>query len=214
MGCACGRHIAVLTSQFCREQDLANYLDAKDYKNALVLALSMDQPRRLLGLLSDILSDRSYGAQDDTSSHPLLTPVIGELHSSDIYRLLEYIRDWNARSRDADIAQAILHIILKTHSISDILSAKAEASGLETAVIDSSAKRQVAKGSVNEIIDALLPYTERHYARMNRLQQESAFLGYIIAQMDEYAPEIDEPVEFTKPKTNGFHNADDLSEDE
>ena len=36
---------------------------------------------------------------------------------------------------------------------------------------------------LNEIIDAIVPYTERHFERMDRLMQQSQFLSYTVAQM-------------------------------
>lgn len=163
-----------------RSQDLANYMEVKDYRNAILLALSMDQPRRLLGLLRDILSE-------DMDNIAMLKEVFKSLESGDIFRLLEYIRDWNARSRDSDVAQAVLNILFKTRSLADIEKATPSASTLEEPV----SLRKSNQTSTAELIQALLPYTERHYARADRLEQESAFLDFILAHMDEYAMPID-----------------------
>ena len=154
-----------------KAQDLANYVDAKDYTNAVLLALSMDQPRRLLGLLRDILSE------DQSQT---LRTVLERLGEGDIFRLLEYIRDWNARSKDSDVAQTVLHTLFKTRTTAQILAAAPSATGLEG---DNS---KASSGNIGDILDALLPYTERHYARADRLEQESAFLDFMLAQMDEF----------------------------
>ena len=156
-----------------KAQDLANYVDAKDYTNAVLLALSMDQPRRLLGLLRDMLSE------DQAQT---LHAVLERLGSNDIFRLLEYIRDWNARSKDSDVAQTVLHTLFKTRSTAQILAAAPSATGLEVG----SDNAKASAGNIGDILDALLPYTERHYARADRLEQESAFLDFMLAQMDEF----------------------------
>jgi U3 small nucleolar RNA-associated protein 13 len=42
-----------------REQDLQNYLALADYKNAILLALSIDQPRRLFNLFKAVPTSRA-----------------------------------------------------------------------------------------------------------------------------------------------------------
>lgn len=171
-----------LTCSSLRAQDLANYMDVKDYRNAIILALSMDQPRRLLGLLRDILND-------DAQNMATLREVFKSLESGDIFRLLEYIRDWNAKSRDSDVAQATLNILFKTHSLADIMKASPASTGMED---EDSTRRKGPQTTITELIEALLPYTERHYARADRLEQESAFLDFILAHMDDYAMPVDD----------------------
>ncbi|KAK9899009.1 WD40 repeat-like protein [Cystobasidium minutum MCA 4210] len=166
--------------EILKSQDLANYMEIKDYRNAILLALSMDQPRRLLGLMRDILSD-------DPENVSMLKQIFKSLESGDIFRLLEYIRDWNAKSRDSDVAQAVLNILLKTHSLADIMKAAPSSTSLE----DSNTARKSSSTTVSELIQAILPYTERHYARADRREQESAFLDFILAHMDDYAMPID-----------------------
>ena len=180
--------IALEEETILRVQDLANYVDAKDYRNAFLLALSMDQPRRLLGLLQSILGDDT----DEWSS--MLAGVLESLAPGDVFRLLEYVRDWNARSRDSDVAQAVLHSLFRTHSAAQILAAAPGATGLEVADRDAKGSKSVSAG-IGDILEALMPYTERHYARADRLEQESAFLDFVLAQMDEYV---------TEPGTNGM----------
>lgn len=154
-------------------------MEIKDYKNAILLALSMDQPRRLLGLMREILSD-------DMDNINILKQVFKSLEAGDIFRLLEYIRDWNAKSRDSDVAQAVLNVLFKTHSLDDIMKAAPASTGLEEP-----GARKASQTTTSELIQALLPYTERHYARADRLEQESAFLDFILAHMDDYAMPVD-----------------------
>ena len=181
-----------------RQQDLANYVDAKDYRNAILLALSMDQPRRLFSLLSDILSDtKSLLSSQPSAGSIVLSEVLASLSKSDIFRLLEYVRDWNSRSRNADVAQSILYALLTTQSSSEILRAAPAVTGLEVNM--AKAKGPDPNISIGDIIEAMLPYTERHYARAERLEQESAFLDFVLGKMDEHVSELDEAAE---------HNAD------
>jgi U3 small nucleolar RNA-associated protein 13 len=168
-----------------KQQDLANYMDVKDYRNAILLALSMDQPRRLFLLLSDILAD---SASPESQATSILGDVLANLAPGDVFRLLEYVRDWNAKSRDSDVAQTVLHTLMRSQSAATILKAVPSATGLE---VEASAKPSAT--SIGDLIEALLPYTERHYARADRLEQESAFLDFVLAQMDEFVSIDDTP---------------------
>jgi len=38
---------------------------------------------------------------------------------------------------------------------------------------------------LKELVDALIPYTERHLSRMERLVQESYVVDYILGEMDD-----------------------------
>ena len=51
-----GREVALTDHDptFCREQDFENYVAIKDYSNAIRLALAMEQPKRLLRLLTEV----------------------------------------------------------------------------------------------------------------------------------------------------------------
>jgi len=44
-----------------REQELSNYLHKKDFKNAIRLSLELNQPRRLLRILSDVIENENQG---------------------------------------------------------------------------------------------------------------------------------------------------------
>ena len=41
--------------QILKEQALSNYLQAKDYRQAITLALSLDKPHRLFNIFSDLI---------------------------------------------------------------------------------------------------------------------------------------------------------------
>ena len=38
---------------------------------------------------------------------------------------------------------------------------------------------------MRELLEALIPYTERHLARMERLVQESYVVDYVLGEMDD-----------------------------
>ena len=53
---------------FFREQDLSNYLQMKDYKHAVELCLTLDKPRRLLSVFTEILDNGDSGRTNFFSS--------------------------------------------------------------------------------------------------------------------------------------------------
>jgi len=48
-----------------------------------------------------------------------------------------------------------------------------------------SAGADVGGTPLKELVDALIPYTERHLSRMERLLQESYVVDYILGEMDD-----------------------------
>lgn len=42
----------------------------------------------------------------------------------------------------------------------------------------------VTAGGLKEVVDGLIPYTERHLARMDRLLQESYVVDFLLEEMD------------------------------
>ncbi|CAG8465066.1 6401_t:CDS:10 [Gigaspora rosea] len=106
--------------QILKEQDLANYLLKKDYKNAITLAMSLNQPFRLLNLFKEILDNRAEGDTSITGSESI-DKIITTLSKEDIEQMLKYIRDWNTNAKNFRTAQTILNAILKTFSSEELL---------------------------------------------------------------------------------------------
>ncbi|KLO20068.1 WD40 repeat-like protein [Schizopora paradoxa] len=161
-----------------KDQDFANYVALKDYRSAISLALSMDQPGRLFALFKELLSmGDSPGSDSEGNSH-VTSSVIRNLPPAELAKLMRHIRTWNANARTSMVAQAILHAIFKLRTTDDVSEALGQTSG-STATTSS---REA--NSVSEIVQALTPYTERHLARLDRLVQDSYVLDFILAEMD------------------------------
>jgi U3 small nucleolar RNA-associated protein 13 len=182
-----------------REQDFENYLSIKDYSNAILLALSMDQPRRLLKLFTEVRA----AASDDSSSLTGSTNVDAVLKSLtpvDLRQLLFYVKDWNTVSRTAEIAQAVLYAVLKMHSAEAVLACLEppveaptfeEDAGEDDDGDDGDTKLKAKKKKkremkAGEILQALLPYTERHMTRADKMVRESFIVEHLLGQMDSF----------------------------
>jgi U3 small nucleolar RNA-associated protein 13 len=150
-----------------REQDFLNYVALRDYKRAIEVALSLGHPGRLLQLFKELKGDSGVTGSADVDE------VLRTLTSEDLVRLLRYIRDWNTRASSAAIAQRVLHAVMKLRQAEDIARAFDNASTAED------------KDDLRELVEGLIPYTERHLARMERLVQESYVVDYVLREMDD-----------------------------
>jgi U3 small nucleolar RNA-associated protein 13 len=159
-----------------REQDFLNYVALQDYRRAIEVALSLGHPGRLLQLFKELKGDSGVTGSPDVDR------VLQELASTDLVRLLFYVRDWNTRASSTAIAQRVLHAIMKLRSAEDIANA-----------FENSGTGDEQNG-LHELVEGLIPYTERHLARMERLVQESYVVDYVLKEMDDGLAEDDDEV--------------------
>lgn len=163
-----------------------------DYKRAILLALSLAQPGRLLSLFRTVISTRAESASEDSASGiPLLDKIVKSLEGTDIIKLLSYVRDWNTQAKTSAIAQTILFAIVKLQSAEHMIQAfKDSTSERRIESFDEDAEPPATKPApagetaLKEMVEALIPYTERHLSRMDRLLQESYVVDYILGEMD------------------------------
>lgn len=165
-----------------------NYVSLHDYRKAIELALTMGQPGRLLTLFKDIQS----GEPGSITGHTSVDEVIRTLSGFDLARLLRYVRDWNANAKTSRVAQGLLYAMVKLRSVEDVMGAFGDEAML--AALSSGAEDElprvvtkVGAGStiLKDLVDALIPYTERHLSRMERLVQESYVVDYVLGEMDD-----------------------------
>ncbi|KAF9110873.1 U3 small nucleolar RNA-associated protein 13 [Mortierella sp. AM989] len=147
--------------QVLKEQELSNYLQRKDWKNAITLALSLEQPFRLLQLFNQILRDRP---EHDTSVTGLaaVDKVLKGLSLDQIAKLLGYVRDWNTHAKNMRPAQTVLHAILRQRKVQEMIEVP----------------------GIKDLLDGLLPYSERHFQRVEALSVRSYVVDYTVQAMD------------------------------
>ncbi|KAF8699864.1 WD40 repeat-like protein, partial [Rhizoctonia solani] len=179
------------------EQNFTNYLALNDYRNAILLALTMDQPGRLYNLFKSVRATRptksiASRAPDADSLHNItgsaqVDQVLATLSGPDLVRLLGHVRTWNASARTSTVAQTVLHAILSTHTTEDIIAAfgKADTEDGLDAEFGKMLKGKDKPGmDLRSIVDGLIPYTERHLTRAERLVQDSFVVDYVLGEMD------------------------------
>lgn len=164
-----------------------NYLALHDYRQAIQLALAMEQPGRLLALFKNISA-----TPDPTPSitgNAAVDEVLRTLAPADLARLLRYLRDWNATARTSGVAQRVLHAVMKFRAAEDIARAFGDDSALAAVETSGGALAKTGSGAgataLKDWVEAMIPYTERHLARMDRLLQESYIVDYMLGEMDD-----------------------------
>lgn len=153
------------------DQRLQNYAYAGNYREAITLALQMDQPGRLFSLFKSVVETE---APDEGSMSGLdaVDDVLANLADEQLYKLLLRLRDWNTNVRSAPVAQKILWTVARSYPASRLASLKP-------------AGKVGAKGSLKDILDAIRAYSERHYKRVEELIDESYLLDFTLNEMDE-----------------------------
>ncbi|KAK7203227.1 WD40-repeat-containing domain protein [Myxozyma melibiosi] len=144
-----------------KEQDLANFIFRKEWKNAIILALSLDHPARLLNLFRTVMTD--HHEPGSVTGLREVDGVLSSLAPEQLARLLRRVRDWNTKARTATVAQRILHVVLVSYPPEKLLEVQ----------------------DIKRTLDALIPYTERHFGRMTDLVEESYLVDFVLRQMDE-----------------------------
>lgn len=160
-----------------------------DYRRAIELALAMQQPGRLLALFGDIRSAAlEQGSPNDTSvsGDHALDEVLRTLPSSDLSLLLRYVRDWNTNAKTSGVAQSVLYCVLKLRPAEDVVQAL-DHKAVEGAGGSEHDSRQPigTASSLKDMVDVLIPYTQRHLTRLDRLVQESFVVDYVLNEMDD-----------------------------
>lgn len=159
-----------------------NYIMIKDYHNALVLALSLNQPGRLLSLFKQIILSSQDDLEGQEVSKSAMDAVLKKLSPQDLIKLLKHVRDWNTSAKTSGVSQTILYSLLKLRPVDEI--AEAFNSTIKfNGMIEPPVSKDAAL-TLSELVQAMLPYTERHLARLDRLIQDSYIIDYVLKEMD------------------------------
>ncbi|KAG6053729.1 hypothetical protein E4U17_004405 [Claviceps sp. LM77 group G4] len=161
-----------------QQQELENHIYAGSYREAITLALQLNHPGRLLNLFTTVVTSNSPD-QGSLCGLKAVDEVLGSLSDEQIFLLLLRLRDWNTNARTAPVAQRILWTLVRSYPASKF----------------SNLTVRGARGqkSLNDVVQGLRVYTERHYKRMEDLVDESYLMEYTLQEMDSLAP-VDAPM--------------------
>ncbi|KAH8891296.1 WD40 repeat-like protein [Thozetella sp. PMI_491] len=159
-----------------QEQELENYIYSGSYREAIILALQLNHPGRLLNLFTNVVTT-STPDEGSLCGLKAVDKVLANLSDEQIFLLLLRLRDWNTNAKTAPIAQRILWTLVRSYPASKFSSL--------------SVKGARGQKSLKEVLNALKVYTERHYKRMEELVDESYLVEYTLQEMDSLAPALD-----------------------
>lgn len=126
----------------------------KDFKNAILISLELEQPFRLFNLLNEFT--KGCSVQESTLK---LSGLFESIPEEKLDRILLYIRDWNTSFKRASLAQIVLCVLLRMRD-------------------------SVALPSLLECCKALLPYSERHFEHVQDLQASVYLVDFVLSHMD------------------------------
>ncbi|KAL4763302.1 U3 snoRNA-associated protein UTP13 [Aspergillus foveolatus] len=169
-----------------QDQQLQNYIVAGAYREAITLALQLNHPARLLSLFSAAIDaaddphNTDIHCEDRANSftgNPSIDEVLQTLDPANLYVLLLRLRDWNTNARHSKVAQRILFALFRSYPASTFVELASS----------SIAKRNGdgrAAAAMKDILQALASYTERHYRRVEELEDESYLVEWVLGEMD------------------------------
>jgi len=149
---------AAMEESILKQQELSNLITDKKYLEAIGLAITLEQPFRVMNIIKDILC-----VQNGTEE---LTKALKSLREDQLDAILKFVVEWNTNSKNCHVAQTVLSIILKNNSPYEL------------------AKRK----NMKDILEGLLPYSEKHFQRMSRLLQQMEFIEYTWQSMKLSGP--------------------------
>ncbi|KAL5003888.1 WD40-repeat-containing domain protein [Aspergillus recurvatus] len=169
-----------------QDQQLQNYIVAGAYREAITLALQLNHPARLLSLFSaaiDAADDphntdiQSESRANSFTGNPSIDEVLQTLDPANLYTLLLRLRDWNTNARHSKVAQRILFALFRSYPASTFVELASS----------NMAKRSGdgrAAAAMKDVLQALASYTERHYRRVEELEDESYLVEWVLGEMD------------------------------
>jgi len=173
------------------EEELGKAVRRREFAPAARLALRLNMPGKLRAVLEAVHEDESASpAPSPSPSQPpsatasatasaaderLVAFVAGLAAEAgaDASMLLRSSRDWNTNSRTSLIAQLTLAGLLRVPSLWGLSGGGDEAAAAGTSA--------APLPEAEKAMGALVPFTRRHVARMDRLLQDSYLIDHVLA---------------------------------
>lgn len=177
-----------------RKQEMLNAYRCGQYAKAMEIAMEIDQPLRLRGLLEKLIAEGTL--------QQYIEQV--EFSPTTLTRLLLYARDWNTNARFCGVAQAVLSFALSSFTFEELRRAvrEASASAFHTAEHSTSGRKDIADANVStstegttavalqDMVKGLVAYSERHLKRVEKVYQSSFLLEYTLRSMQKLLPQL------------------------
>jgi U3 small nucleolar RNA-associated protein 13 len=152
-------------------QKLDNLVYGKNWREAIVLALQLDQPGRLLHLFKTVVESPEFDKESWLGLKEV-DAVVASLADEQVFQLLKRCREWNVNARNSLVAQRILRAIIEGFGMERLAQLKVRGSGVGKA------------GGLKEVLNGLKVYSERHFGRISEMWDESFLVEFTLREMD------------------------------
>ncbi|CAH2072580.1 unnamed protein product [Thlaspi arvense] len=151
-----------------RGQELENAVLDAEYTKAIRLAFELRRPHKVYELFAGLCKKRESDDQ--------IVKALQGLEKEEIRLLFEYLREWNTKPNRCHIAQYVLYQTFNIRPPTEIVQVK----------------------GIGELLEGLIPYSQRHFNRMDRFVRSSFLLDYTLGEMSVIDPETE--TEYPKDK--------------
>ncbi|KAJ0232633.1 WD40-repeat protein [Hirschfeldia incana] len=151
-----------------RGQELENAVLDAEYTKAIRLAFELRRPHKVYELFTGLCKKRESDDQ--------IVKALQGLEKEEFRLLFEYLREWNTKPNRCHIAQFVLYQTFNILPPTEIVQVK----------------------GIGELLEGLIPYSQRHFNRMDRFVRSSFLLDYTLGEMSVIDPETE--TEYPKDK--------------
>uniref|UniRef100_A0A1J3DCT9 Transducin beta-like protein 3 n=1 Tax=Noccaea caerulescens TaxID=107243 RepID=A0A1J3DCT9_NOCCA len=151
-----------------RGQELENAVLDAEYTKAIRLAFELRRPHKAYELFAGLCKKRESDQQ--------IVKALKGLEKEEFRLLFEYVREWNTKPNRCHIAQFVLYQAFNILPPTEIVQVK----------------------GIGELLEGLIPYSQRHFKRMDRFVRSSFLLDYTLSEMSVIDPEPE--TEYPKDK--------------
>ncbi|GMH31616.1 hypothetical protein Nepgr_033460 [Nepenthes gracilis] len=142
-------------------QELENAVLDADYAKAIRIAFELRRPHKLFELLSELCRKNE--------AEGYVRNAFEALGKEELRLLLEYIREWNTKPKLCHVAQFVLFQVFNLVSPTEIVEVR----------------------GIGELLEGIIPYSQRHFSRFDRLERSTFLLDYTLTGMSVVEPETD-----------------------
>ncbi|KAJ6433817.1 hypothetical protein OIU84_017508 [Salix udensis] len=142
-----------------RGQELENAVLDADYNKAIQIAFELRRPNKLFELFSELCRKKEGSSQIEKALHAL--------GKEEIHQLFQYVREWNTKPKLCHVAQYVLFGVFNILPPKEILEIK----------------------GIGELLEGLIPYSQRHLSRIDRLVRSTFLLDYTLHGMSVIEPD-------------------------
>lgn len=89
----------------------------------------------------------------------------------------------------------MLYAVVKLKSADEVMGAFKDDLGEKTFTNGGTVETGSSDMALKELVDALIPYTERHLSRMDKLIQDSYMVDYVLGEMDDGIFDVDDEMD-------------------